>query len=93
MAGCPCYPRFLSQLSMLADVSRRKGVSAGSLDVWSWRDMQALPVAWFDGLARILSKMEEVGVWPDGLLDVFFFLKVDGDATPLGERPFGPLLV
>ena len=24
---------------------------------------------WFDGLARILSKVEETGVWPEGLLD------------------------
>ena len=29
-------------------------------------------MAWFDGLASILSKVEEIGVWPDGLLDAFF---------------------
>ena len=54
---------------MLAEVVRREGVTAGSLDGWGWREMKALPVAWFDGLARILSKVEEVGVWLDGLLD------------------------
>ena len=54
---------------MLADVVRRKGATAGSLDGWGWRELKVLPVAWFDGLARILSKVEELGVWPDGLLD------------------------
>ena len=58
---------------MLADVVRRKGVTASSLDGWDWREMKALPVAWFDGLARILSKVEDGWVSPDGLLDVFFF--------------------
>ena len=47
---------------MFADVVRRKGAAAGSLDGWGWREMRVLPVAWFDGLARILSKVEEVGV-------------------------------
>ena len=31
-----------------------------------------LPVSWFDGLARILSKVGENGVWLEGLLDAFF---------------------
>ena len=89
---------------MLADVVRRKGATAGSLDGWGWRELKVLPMAWFDGLARILSKVEEVGVWPDGLLDAYIATipKTDGDATPLGQRPlsvlrwctvFGPLLV
>ena len=36
---------------------------------------------WFDGLARILSLVEDTGVWPDGLLDAYFTLipKTDGD--------------
>ena len=38
--------------------------TAGSLDGWGWRELKALPVAWFDGLALILSKVEEVVVWP-----------------------------
>ena len=54
---------------MLADAVRRKGATAGSLDGWDWRQMKALPVAWFDGPARILSKVEELGVWPQGFLD------------------------
>ena len=74
---------------MLADVVLRKGVSAGSLDGWGWRELKALPVSWFDELARILTKVEDLGVWPDGLLDAYIAMipKTDGDATPLGQRP------
>ena len=56
---------------MLAGVVRRKGAAVGSLVCWGWREMKVLPVAWFDGLARILSKVEEIGVWFEGLLDAF----------------------
>ena len=45
---------------------------------------------WFDGLARVLSVVEDEGVWPDGLLDacIATIPKVDGrDATPFGQRP------
>ena len=31
--------------------------------------MKVLPVSWYDELARILTKVEDLGVWPDGLLD------------------------
>ena len=54
---------------MLADVVRRKGATAGSLDDWGWREMKVHSVAWFDELARILTKVEEIGVWPEGLVD------------------------
>ena len=54
---------------MLADVLRRKGATASSLDGWGWRELKVLPVCWFDGLARILSKVEDSGFCPDGLLD------------------------
>ena len=49
--------------------------------------------SWYDELARILSKVEDVGVWPDGLLDAYIAMipKTDGDATPLGQRPLGVL--
>ena len=30
-----------------------------------------MPVSWFDELDRILTKVEDVGVWPDGLLDAY----------------------
>ena len=52
-------------------------------------------MAWFDQLARILSQVEEIGVWPEGLLDAFFALipQADGDATPLGQRPLSLLRV
>ena len=79
-------PRLTCQV--LADVVHRKGVSAGGLDGWWWRELKVLPVSWFDGLARILTKVEELGVWPHGLLDAYIAMipKVDGDATPLGQR-------
>ena len=59
------------------------------MDGWGWRELKVLPVAWFDGLAKILTRVEEIGVWPDGLLDAYITMipKVDGDATPLGQRP------
>ena len=43
--------------------------------------------------ARILTKVEDVGIWPDGLLDAYIAMipKSDGDATPLGQRPLSVL--
>ena len=63
-----------------------------------------MPAPWFDELARILAKVEEDGVLAEGLFDAYIamFFKVDGSATPLGQRSlcvfllsiaFGPLLV
>ena len=48
-----------------------------------------MPVSWFDELARILTKVEDTGVWPDGLLDAYIAMipKTGGDATHLGQRP------
>ena len=42
-----------------------------------------------EGLARILAKVEDFGIWPDGLLNAYIAMipKADGDATPLGQRP------
>ena len=50
-------------------------------------------MSWFHGLARIFPKVEETGVWPEGLLDAYIamILKADGDATPLGQRPLSVL--
>ena len=39
------------------------------LMVGGWRELKVLSVSWYDELARILTKVENVGVWPDGLLD------------------------
>ena len=80
---------------MLADVVLRKSVTAGSLDGWGWRELKALPVSWFDELARVLTVVEDTGVWPDGLLDAYIAMipKTDGDATPLGQRPLSVLPV
>ena len=78
---------------MLADVVQRKEATAGSLDGWEWRELKVLPVSWYDELARILTKVEDFGVWPDGLLDAHIAMipKTDGDATPLGQRPLSVL--
>ena len=72
-----------------------KTATAGSLDGWGWRELKALPVSWFDELARILAKVEELGVWPEGLLDAYIAMipKVGGDSTPLGQRPLSVLPV
>ena len=61
----------------------------GSLDGWGWRELKVLPASWYDELARILSKVEDVGIWPDGLFDAHIAMipKADGDSTPLGQRP------
>ena len=79
--------------SLLADVVRRKKVTAGGLDGWGWRELKVLPVSWFDGLARILTCVENFGLWPDGLLDAYIALipKVDGDVAPLGQRSLSVL--
>ena len=76
-------PRLTGQV--LADVVQRKGATAGSLDGWGWREPKVFPVAWYDGLARILSLVKDSGVWPDGLLDAYIAMipKIDGDAAPL----------
>ena len=78
---------------VLADVVQRKGATAGSLDEWEWRELKVLPVAWYDWLARIFTKVEDLGVWPDGLLDAYIAMipKIDGDATSLGQRPLNVL--
>ena len=80
-------PRLTGQ--MLSDVVLRKSISAGSLDGWGWRELKALPVSWFDQLACILTKVEDLGVWPDSLLDAYIAMipKTGGDSTPLGQRP------
>ena len=57
-------PRLTGQ--MLADVVQRKGATAGSFDGWGWWKLKVLPVSWYDGLARILSLVEDTGIWPDG---------------------------
>ena len=87
------FPRLTGQL--LADVLHRKGVSAGDLDGWGWREFKVLPISWFDQLACILTKVEDLGIWPDGLLDAYIAMipKAGGDATPLGQRPLSVLPV
>ena len=47
---------------MLADVVQREGATAGSLGGWGWRELKVLLVSWYDGLACILTKVEDTGV-------------------------------
>ena len=72
----------------LFQVVRCETATAGSLDGWGWRELKSLLAPWFDGLARILAKVEELGVWPERLLDAYIAMipKVGGDSTPLGQR-------
>ena len=39
---------------VLAGVVQKKKSTAGGLDGWGWRELKALPLPWFNGLARIL---------------------------------------
>ena len=59
------------------------------LDGWAWNEIKALPLAWFSGLALLLNMVEISGVWLQGLLEACIAMipKVDGDSTPLGQRP------
>ena len=86
-------PRLTCQV--LADGVQRKIVTAGSLDGWGWRELKVLPVSWYDELACILTKVEDNGVWPDGLLDACIAMipKTHADATPFGHRPLSVLPV
>ena len=47
------------------------------------------------GLRAFFTEVEEVGVWPEGLLDAYIAMirKVDGDSTPLDQRLVCVLLV
>ena len=83
-------PRLTGQV--LSDVVHRKSATAGSLDGWGWRELKVLPVSWFDEFARILTLVEDTGVW---MLDAYIAMipKSDGDATPLGQRPLSVLPV
>ena len=73
---------------MLEGVVRRKCATAGSLEGWDWRELKVLPVAWCDERARILTKVEELGVWPDVLLDAYIAMipNAGGDAAPSGQQ-------
>ena len=60
------------------------------LMVGGWRELKVLPVSWYDELARVLSKVEDFGVWLDGLLDanIAMIPKTDGDAAPLWPEAY-----
>ena len=36
-------------------VQKKKKSTAGGLDGWGWKELKAVPLPWFGGLARILS--------------------------------------
>ena len=71
----------------LFQVVRLGTATAGGLGGWGWRELKVLPVSWYDELARILSKVEDIGFWPDVLLDAYIAMipKTDGDASPLAR--------
>ena len=50
-------------------VVHKKKPTAGSLDGWGQRGLQALLIAWFEVLSVILVWVEFDGVWVQGLLD------------------------
>ena len=79
----------------LQEVAWAKKSTAGWLDGWAWNEIKALPLPWFSGLAILLELVETTGVWPQGLLYVFFAMipYADGDYTPLGQRPLSVLVV
>ena len=89
MGGYLYYQSFDYLGRCLLTFALRKSAAAGSRDGGGLRELKVLPVTWYDELARILTVVEDTGVWPDGLLDadIGMILKVDGDATPLGQRP------
>ena len=67
--------------------------SGGGLDWWRWLDIFTLPLNWFGWL--VFREAEEAGTWFEGWLDSRMVMTphIDGDASPLGERPLSVLLV
>ena len=53
----------------------------------SWTRDGGMPVASFDGLASVLSKVEEIGAWPDGLLDAYIVMIPKTDQRSLCVLP------
>ena len=68
---------------------RAKKSTAGGLDGGAWNEIKAFSRPWFSGLAVLLELVESTSIWPQGLLDAFIAMipKVDGDSTPLFQRP------
>ena len=79
----------------LQEVARAKKSTAAGMDGWAWNEIKALPLPWFSGLAILSELYETSGVWPQGLSDSYIAMipKVDGDSTPLGQRPLSVLRV
>ena len=57
---------------MLEEVVRRKSASVSSLD--GWESSRFCLLRGLMALLVIISKVEEVGVWPEGLLDAYIAL-------------------
>ena len=91
----PCLDLPRITVRDLQEVARAKKSTAGGLDGWAWNESKALSMPWFSGLAILLNLVEDTGSWPQGLLDAYIVMipKVDGDSTPLGQRPLSVLPV
>ena len=57
-------PRLTGQV--LADDVQRKGVTAGSLDGWGWRELKVLPVSWYDELLAFFPRLRILVFGPMG---------------------------
>ena len=68
-------------------MARAKRSTAGGLGGWAWNEIKALPLAWFSGLAILLTLVDLTGDWPQGLLDAYIAMipKANGDFYP--QRP------
>ena len=73
----------------LYEVAMAKKSTAEGLDCWAWKEIEALSISRFVGLAFVLRQIEAVGRWPQGLLDAYIAMipKAEGDITLLGQRP------
>ena len=80
---------------MLADVVRRKGATAGSLDGWDGESSRSCLLPGFMALLLFFPRLRRLGSGPMVYWMPFFAMipETDGDATPLGQRPLSFLPV
>ena len=86
--GCSVSPCFRQQDAARPFLNLRV-LLLGGLGGWGLRELQALSLTWYVGVAESLRKVEDNGVWPAGLLDAFSarIPQSEGDDAHLGQRP------